>query len=226
MQQIHPGGAQVAIESKKLFRDIKSGESFSYIIAKSAKLLKSDGCCSFVVPESILNIKAHKDIRKFILNNFSIREITLLGKIFSGVLTGVVILKLEKSGQDRVLMTTIDSVSEIEQKIFEEDENYNFTILKRQDAEILSKIYSISHSTLQNSRWGLGIETGNNKKHVISKVDGAEKIYTGKEIGKYILKPTEKYIYYTPKIFQQCTPEDLYRSPEKLVYKFISKSPI
>lgn len=218
-----PWGAQIKSDSRKLFPEIKSGESFSYIIAKSARLLKSDGSCCFVLPESVLNIKAHKDIRKFILKNFAVREINMLGKIFSGVLTDVILLKLDKTVPSEVLIYSNGSETQIEQKIFEKNENYNFTIFNNKDAIILKKIYSIPHKTLENSRWGLGIVTGNNKKHIISNHQGAEIIYTGKEVKKYFLNDTDKYIYYTPDNFQQCAPEDLYRAQEKLIYKFISK---
>ena len=219
-----PWGAQVKPESRKLFPNIKSGESFSYIIAKSATLLNDEGSCSFVLPEAILNIKTHKDIREFILNNFAVREISMYGKVFSGVLTDVVLLKLDKTNPHTILVSSNGSVIRIDQRLFEKTENYNFAIFNNKDAELLKKIYSISHSTLVNSRWGLGIVTGNNKQHIISKQPGAEMIYTGKEVNKYILKDTDKYIYYMPDKFQQCAPDDLYRAQEKLIYKFISKN--
>lgn len=50
-----------------------------------------------------------------------------------------------------------------------------------------------------------------------------EKIYTGKEIQPYSLKPAKNYIYYTRNELQQVAKEEIYRASEKLVYKFISK---
>ena len=49
-----------------------------------------------------------------------------------------------------------------------------------------------------------------------------EKIYTGKEILPYRLKPAKNYIYYDRKQLQQVAKEEYYRAKEKLVYKFIS----
>ena len=49
-----------------------------------------------------------------------------------------------------------------------------------------------------------------------------EKIYTGKQIQPYILKPAQKYIIYDRTKLQQVAKDEFYRAPEKLVYKFIS----
>ena len=49
-----------------------------------------------------------------------------------------------------------------------------------------------------------------------------EPIFTGKEITPYVLKPAKKYVFYDRGQFQQVAKDEIYRSPEKLVYKFIS----
>ena len=53
-------------------------------------------------------------------------------------------------------------------------------------------------------------------------VDGAEPIYTGKEIQPYCLKKNKNYIIYNRSDFQQVAKDEYYRVAEKLVYKFIS----
>lgn len=50
-----------------------------------------------------------------------------------------------------------------------------------------------------------------------------EKIYTGKEIQPYTLKPAKNYILYDRAKLQQVAREEIYRASEKLAYKFISK---
>ena len=72
--------------------------------------------------------------------------------------------------------------------------------------------------------WALGIVTGDNRKHIVSTFEeGTELIYTGKEVSKYFLNPSNKYIKYDRQNFQQVAADCLYRAPEKLIYKFISK---
>ena len=97
-----PWGAVTSPEYKKLYPLIASRESFSYFILKSEKFLHKNGIAYFVLPESILNVKVHKDIRQFILKNYQIVEIKNIGRAFSGVLSKVVVLTLskQKSNED------------------------------------------------------------------------------------------------------------------------------
>lgn len=219
-----PWGAMTEGKYKKLYPLIQSGESFSYFIMKSYCVLKKDGYCAFVLPESILNVGVHKDIRKFILDNFSIQRIQLLGKAFSGVLSDVVFIELNKTKSEDIQIISDTRRFKVAQSVYENNVNYNFSLLSNIDSDFLNKIYSVEYETLNDSIWALGIVTGDNKKHIInSKKNDCEKIYTGKEISKYFLKETTKYIKYDRDKFQQVAPDSIYRAGEKLVYKFISK---
>ena len=220
-----PWGAMTDSKYKDIYPDILSGESFSYFIVQAEKFLSKKGYCAFVLPESILNVAQHKDIRKFILDNFYIEEIQLLGKPFSGVLTGSVLLEMNKSySVNNITIIENNKEKKLLQKVYLSNENYNFSIMSNFDFEIISKIYSVEYETLEDSLWALGIVTGDNKKHIVSSFqDGTELIYTGKDVSKYFLKPASKYIRYNRKNFQQAASDSLYRSSEKLVYKFISK---
>ena len=92
-----PWGAQGGEKYRKIYPQISSGESFSYFIYKCAKSINKDGSMCFVLPESILNVKCHQDIRKYILDNFKIEKINFAGRIFTGVLSNVVVLTLKNS---------------------------------------------------------------------------------------------------------------------------------
>ncbi len=114
----------------------------------------------------------------------------------------------------------------IEQDRFLNNQDYIFDIyIDENDMKILNKIFAMKHITLKdNAEWALGIVTGNNKKFISSaKKDGYEEIFRGKDIERFSLKKTFKYIKFTPKEFQQTAPESKYRAKEKLVYRFISK---
>ncbi len=67
---------------KKYFPEIKSEESFSYIIQKSIDLLNDNGVISFILPESILNVKTHCDIRKYILEKKKKKKYFFFKKFF------------------------------------------------------------------------------------------------------------------------------------------------
>ena len=220
-----PWGAMPTPEYKNLSQNIKSGESFSYFIENSCKYLKNNGQATFVLPVSILNVASHKDVRKFILDNFQINEIHLYGKIFSGVLSDVISIQLKKSKRIKnIRLTSSDFEKSIPQLVYQNNPRFDFTLFGEDDLNLLDKIYSIPHNTLADSVWALGIVTGNNKKHLSKKLkSGLEQIYSGKNITSYFIKQSNKFIRYDRNKFQQVASDKIYRAKEKLVYKFISK---
>ncbi len=227
-----PWGAHFSQEEteklKKTYPEISSFESFSYFLKKSIGFLQNDGILSFILPESILNVKTHKDIRKIILNNTHIKKIVYLNRVFKNVFTPVIRLDLKKSKKEN---------GEI--KICKEDEEYHIEQIKWKnnydlifdihangfDAEIINKIYAAPHTTLEGKAdWALGIVTGNNSKYIINEPQkGFEEVYKGKDVEKFILSKPSNYIQFNPENFQQVAPIEKYRVDEKLIYRFISK---
>ena len=79
---------------KKKYQAIKSNEAFAYFLEAGIGFLKEGGTLSFILPESILNIKIHRDIREKILKKTTIKKITHLNRPFDGVFTNVVRIDL------------------------------------------------------------------------------------------------------------------------------------
>ncbi len=215
---------------KSMYPHITSGESFSLFLSKCIDLSKTNGCISFLLPESILNIKVHSDIRQQILKNTSINAIHLLGRKFKGVFTPIVRIDLTKTiASDEWAVDIIKKNGEAfktPQSRFKSNQNKVFDVaISNDDSTILSSLYNMQHVTLKNNaEWALGIVTGDNKKYVTSKKSkGMEPIYRGRDIDKFCLKVPGSYIEFKPEEFQQVAPERKYRAAEKLVYKFISK---
>lgn len=220
-----PWGAMAKNVYSKDFPFIKSKESFSYFIANSFNYLKTNGRCFFVLPVSILNVKVHSDIRKFILENFLVEEIICYGQIFESVLSDVVSLKLKKGKEDGLVhIKTSTTEEKIPIEVYQNNINNIFSLYGIQDYNILNKIYSKPYKTLQDSTWGLGIVTGDNDKFITGKSENSEKIYSGKNLSKCFVRESKKYIDYKREMFQQVAPDLVYRAKEKLVYKFISKN--
>lgn len=217
-----PWGA-VTNESEKL-NEITSGETFSYFFVTSFNKLSPGGIVRFLFPESILNVKAHKDIRLFMLENCSLKAITFYKESFSGVVTSYVDILASNTTPVEVLNVTKDGETfGISIDCFRKTDNLVFNILTNVDISIIEKIKNTSPYNLSQSIWALGIVTGNNKEKLSdSPIQGMEPIFTGKEITPYVLKPAKKYVFYDRSQFQQVAKDEIYRSPEKLVYKFIS----
>ncbi len=215
---------------------ITTRESFSFFFEKAFSQLKNDGLIRFLLPESVLNVRTHKKFRQFLLENTDIQSITLYDSAFSGVQTKYIDIESRRtrhalSQQDEIRITSWDKAclirneKNIKKACFHLTNNLNFNLLSDSDLKKVQKILSIGKYTLKDSIWGLGIVTGDNKKHLKTKQGrGFEPIYTGKEIDAYGLKAPKYFIKYKRTGYQQVAKDEIYRADEKLVYKFISKN--
>lgn len=204
--------------------EITSQETFSLFFVRSYQQIKKNGIVRFLLPEAILNVKVHKDIRTFILNNCCLNSITVYDSSFSGVVTGFVDIECQKRAKSNAVRINKDGSSfDVDIAVFSENKNNVFCFLNTMDTEIVNQCKNVGKYNLEESIWALGIVTGDNKgKLKASSAPGLEVIYTGKEIVPYGLKAPNNYILYDRTTFQQVAKEEYYRAPEKLVYKFIS----
>ncbi len=228
-----PWGAKFDKKNLVLLKDkypeIDSSESFSFFLSFALKYLKSDGIYSFVLPESILYVKNHQDIRSHLLNNSSISYIESSGRLFKNVFSSVIRVdgKNTPLRSDTEVKIKVDKTQyNINQSRFLSNQNRIIDIYcSNDDQEIIDMVYAYPHSFLKNqATWALGIVTGNNSLHVSSIYkDGMEPLFRGKELGKMELLAPSSYIQFDSKLYQQCAPVEIYRADEKLIYKFINK---
>ncbi len=215
----------------------KMPESFSLFIEKALGLLAKDGFLSFLLPESILEATTHGPIREFILNHSHVCSITYLGDVFDKVQCPCIILALGntkdkeskisvsfghyKKGVLTAKKTFTAAHSRLDSSSFQllcDDEQFG----------IITKMDSSDHFTLKGkSVFALGIVTGSNKTLLKEKAGpGLEPIIKGKNIEKYNISGIKSFIHYEPLAFQQCAPTKIYRSGQKLFYRFISDAPV
>ena len=213
---------------KKKYKDIKSNEAFSYFLGAGIGFLKEGGKLSFILPESILGIKIHKDIREKILKQTTIEKIKHLNRPFDGVFTNVVRVDLvnKKANNNTFIAEKGHLLFQPDQGRLSSNKDFIFDVFTdTSDTVLTDKVFSVKHSTLKdNAIWALGIVTGDNKKHLQeNKGSDLEPILTGKDIKRFCTNKPSKYIRFIPDTFQQVAPEEKYRAKEKLLYKFISK---
>ncbi|MDR2457606.1 MAG: N-6 DNA methylase [Clostridiales Family XIII bacterium] len=207
-------------------KEIRSGEIFSYFIIKAFSQLKDDGIMRFLLPNSILNVKLHKDIREYLLNNTNLTEIKLHPGSFSGVMTQYISLETKKEQKKNAILVLSDENKKYEIKKTNLNADNFFVIrpVDNTDQEIIDLVCAKKKYDLGDSIWALGIVTGDNKGKLFDEQkNGFEPIYTGKEIAPFKLKKAKKYILYNRDNFQQVAKDEIYRADKKLVYKFISK---
>ena len=84
---------------KKTFKSTsgKNIESYDVFIEQALRHLSYNGHLAFVLPEAILNVKAHTNIREIILQSCSIKNLDFLGNAFDGVQCPCIILDLQNT---------------------------------------------------------------------------------------------------------------------------------
>ena len=212
------------------YPNIKSKERASMVVSESLKSLASTGVLYFLLPTSLLKIKAHSDIRKLILTNTTIRQIDLYNNRFDGVFTDYFSIKINpiKTMVQNYVVTSDGGNADITLSAVDRASgNIALETLNSLDNSIIEKMESACHDRLSHSLWALGIVTGDNKNKVkMEKSEGLEPVYAGKQVGPFKLQDESSYILFDQKNFQQCAKEEFFRAPEKLIYRFIAKYPV
>ena len=225
-------GEKAALRRRFITAQGKNVESYDVFIEKALSDLNRDGVLSFVLPEAVLNVKAHRAVRKLLLESSNISFIEYLGDAFAGVQCPSVIMDICNKGKE--LSTEGLAVRDgkrsfaigIKREVTEENFSFNIT---DEEYSILQKMMrgGKARFLLHNADFALGIVTGNNKESVSDiKQPGNEAVFKGSDVEKYRTKAPSNYIVFRPEKFQQVAPEALYRAKEKLFYRFISDRPV
>ncbi len=209
----------------------KGMESYDLFIEKGLAMLEEHGCLAYVLPEAILSVNSHQQVRELIVKNTAFKFVNYLGNAFSGVQCPAIILGLQNGYQgetrnckikhsDREF--TINKNRNIDSTLF----SFN---MSDEEYDCLCAISSVPHARYlaNNAKFALGIVTGNNKEYITNtKTEGMEVVLRGSDIYRYAMKETDNYIRFVPENFQQVAPNELYRAEEKLLYRFISEVPV
>lgn len=226
-----PWGGQLRSRPGETSR-IRSGETFSLFLEKSIDLLAERGRLSFLLPESVLSTRVHADVRRLLVERARILGIARLGRCFAGVFTPVVRLDVEKGKPSAGHMVRIADAGKrhgVAQAHFARNRDQAFDIgTTDDDRRLLDAVHARPHQTLKNNaEWALGIVTGDNKNLILpTPIRGAEPIVRGRDVHPYVVDPPTAFVRFAASAFQQAAPESLYRSPEKLVYRFIADRPV
>lgn len=205
----------------------KNIESYDVFIERALLQLKKNGMLSYVLPEAIMNVKAHMPIRREIINKNSIKYLAHLGNAFDKVQCPCIIMQLQHTEKpiDCVGMIVNDGKREyqIEKQRKVDSEYFSFSTTDEEQAVIDKITNCIDCVYLENNAiFALGIVTGNNKDYISTvKSEENEKILKGADIYKFKTLDTHNYIVFEPESFQQIAPIEYYRAPEKLLYRFI-----
>ena len=205
-------------------------EMFTRFLRRSWELLQPGGTAVFLLPEAFLNIRTHASIRRFLLENAQIEEAVSIGRAFEGVFTPAVRFVFRKP----VFSHSSAKVSQSAARRFPQERFLqipDYIISPNASAEtfrIVEKMYAVPHETLAgHASWGLGIVTGNNARWLSEepKSEDWEPILCGPDVEPFRIREPKKWIHFRPECFQQTIPEERFRVPEKIVYRFITSRP-
>ena len=202
-------------------------ESYSLFIEKSLKSLSIGGRLAFVLPESILNVKSHSDIRTQIHEKCNFEYLSYLGTAFDKVQCPCIILQLQygTKGQ-RALNLQVETKNNsyyIKKDRELTDKGFCFAITD-EEYQLLQKLENSSTRLYlkDHATFALGIVTGSNTKLLeTSPKDNYERVLKGSDVQKYKFKDSYHYLLYKKEAFQQSAPIEYYRAKEKLLYRFI-----
>ncbi len=207
----------------------RSHDTCSLFVSAALRSLRTEGVLGMLLPDSFFNVASFEDVRVLLSQNRFLRFVDY-GKPFEGLVTKAKSFIVEKVPAEKEdIVTCISAKNERHVRQFDSfagipKRRFNF-LITQEEAELIESIFSRPHVTLNNcARWGLGIVTGNNKKHVTSECSesGMKPVWKGADLGKNSLRPPSNYISEDFSNFQQVAKPELYYASTKLIYKFIS----
>ncbi len=224
-----PWGKKYTNEEKQALKEKYNSvfckmDSYAQFIFCSFNILNEHGNLCFVLPSSILNIETHEEIRKVILQ-YDIESIDRIGRKFEEIVTDVIIIKIKKESNENHKCRYDNAI--VNQNEFKNNPYYNFLMIDNISMNIIKKLKNYQCYKLEEDvEFALGIVTGNNNKYITEKkTKENEPIISGKEIDKYSMNYAKinKFITFNRQELQQVAKEELYRSKNKIIYKFIGK---
>ncbi|AFM00467.1 type I restriction-modification system methyltransferase subunit [Desulfitobacterium dehalogenans ATCC 51507] len=224
-------------ELKKLYPSARATtvESFCVFAEFGLRSVVNKGVVSLILPQSLLQVKIHRPIRKYLMNACQIKRIRYWEDAFDGVQCPAMTLTYQKNAEEFSVkgaqIVSRQKVFTIAKERTVDIDLWNFDLT---DAEVrlIERLKSSVDVTYlkHNADFALGIVTGDNRKFLSNKItheeiddesDIFEFIYRGSDVFKYKCLPAQYKIKFHPHKFQQVAPIELYRAKEKLIYRFI-----
>ena len=161
-------------------------------------------------------------IRSLILEQSEIEHVEYLGEVFDKVQCPSIILSLTRLEQTEQAKEPETGLLRCSADGFLMDATEEeFALLQK-----LSALKSVT-SLKGHAAFALGIVTGKNANHLLKQEEeGSEPVLRGTDIERFSIKRAGSYIRFAAENYQQVAPEELYRAPEKLLYRFVGERPV
>ncbi|MCX6737069.1 MAG: N-6 DNA methylase [Candidatus Parcubacteria bacterium] len=208
---------------------------FAVFIEKGLNLLKTGGRLGFIVPNTILTHSSFKELRNFILSNFTIEIIVNLGaKVFKDAQVDTIILifkkdKCAKNHQIKIMRKDnlgIQKNFTIKQSDFDKDPEKRFSLISPKLFEIITKIETGKNMLGKFYHGYNGINPGNQRNTVVTKNPNLsdkkfKKIIDGKNISRYLIIWGGEWVFYDRKILERPRDEKIFLANPKIMLQKI-----
>jgi type I restriction-modification system DNA methylase subunit len=200
---------------------------FAIFIEKSEELLKSKSSFSFICPSPLLMNDSFSLLRKFIVEKFSIREITLCSDdVFSSAVVPTMIFFFTKEEEISIFTKItktekydIRETHSIKHSLLVEKAEEGFNVnLSIESIKLLDKIHCDSENLGSILEIRESIKTGNDKQFIVSQKmnENYYPLVTGKEVSRYnLISSSNKFILFDEKKLSRATKLEYY-TQEKL----------
>ncbi|MDP3918783.1 MAG: TaqI-like C-terminal specificity domain-containing protein, partial [Nanoarchaeota archaeon] len=201
---------------------------YSFFVNRSIKgLLKDNSLFSFIIPKTILSNVSFSVLRKIILDNYKIKELVDLEKVFSEV-TGTMtylLLFLQKSKPIKkynLELNTLDLSGNIIKSIVSVDMLNRpplfIWVMSKIKLELLNKIEQNSTPLKELFITKNGVCTGDNDRYLSEKKINSDYklIYVAKDIAQYKIRIPKHYVLYDRDLLHRPREEGIFTKPKIL----------
>ena len=210
----------------------KKPESYDLFIEQSLALLVDGGMLGFVVPEAILTVRSHRAVRSAVVSSCDFRFISFVGNVFDGVQCPAILLGLERGGRGSAVgcRVCLPKSQEFTVRLPRSLNEHAIELTATDEEELCLRAIEDNPGNVylkDSAKFALGIVTGDNSKYISKEMnEGWEPVLRGSDVFRYRTRPARSYIKFCPDEFQQVAPVELYRAKRKLLYRFISNTPV
>lgn len=199
-------------------------ESYGLFLEWSADHLTQGGSIAFVLPESLLDVKYHQRIRHLIREKYAIGGVCFLENAFTGVFMPAIALILQSGAEQGLIRISQKSR---QYTVGTDRWGSDDALHLRSTDEVVERLKQMDEKGVcrlkDNAIFAMGIVTGDNRSFISTRRSkGTEPLLTGKEVMPFKPLKPKYFIRSRHGEFQQMAPLELYRAPEKLIYRFIA----
>jgi len=205
--------------------------TFALFIEKATQLIHENSSIGLIVPDSLCLIDYYSNLRKYLLDNYSIEKLIDLGEgIFADATVPALIIILGKKKLDNKIeirkrnnYQSFEIQSSIEQDYYYLTPKFSFNLLADSlFIKIQNKInYNDIFPLKDLLQIKIGVCTGNNNKFLSKKpeFENSKKVLQGKDINKYTLTYNNLYLNYDKKALLRARDEQIFLKEEKLLMR-------